>query len=82
MADRFFSLRLITDETYPEQPPKVRFLSKINIPCVNQNTGEVNVKSLGRWSRHTCGIISTLCAIRNQMKYASKYSQPPDGQSY
>lgn len=82
VADRFFSLRVVTDETYPKQAPKIWFLSKIVLPFVDKKTGEVNVKSLGRWDRNTCGIISTLCAIRTQMKYCSKYAQPKEGEMF
>mmetsp|Transcript_24638 Transcript_24638/g.30149 ORF Transcript_24638/g.30149 Transcript_24638/m.30149 type:complete len:143 (+) Transcript_24638:349-777(+) len=82
LGDRIFSLSVITNETYPEKAPRVFFKNKMNMPCVNQTTGEVNVDSLANWNRHTCGIISTLCAIRNEMKISSKRPQPPDGEMY
>mmetsp|Transcript_9572 Transcript_9572/g.11482 ORF Transcript_9572/g.11482 Transcript_9572/m.11482 type:complete len:113 (-) Transcript_9572:570-908(-) len=41
LGDKIYSLSVITDQTYPDKPPKVFFKVKINIPCVNQSTGEV-----------------------------------------
>ena len=29
------------DDNYPQQPPKIKFISKINMGCVNQTTGWV-----------------------------------------
>jgi ubiquitin-conjugating enzyme E2 variant len=39
---RIYQLKLFCDKDYPERPPTVKFYSKINISCVNQETGVVN----------------------------------------
>ncbi|RUP43480.1 ubiquitin-conjugating enzyme/RWD-like protein, partial [Jimgerdemannia flammicorona] len=39
--NRIYSLKLYCDENYPDAPPIVSFLSRINLPCVNQQNGKV-----------------------------------------
>ncbi|KAG5459773.1 MAG: hypothetical protein BJ554DRAFT_8271 [Olpidium bornovanus] len=39
--NRIYSLKLYCDGNYPDSPPTVQFLSRINLPCVNQQTGKV-----------------------------------------
>ena len=39
--NRIYSLEIICGSDYPDQPPKVKFISKINLPCVDNETGEV-----------------------------------------
>lgn len=44
---------MICDENYPSAPPKFFFISKINLPGVNQQTGELEpnfVPYLRDWS--------------------------------
>jgi hypothetical protein len=40
--DRFYEMRVTCGENYPAVPPTVRFVSRLNLPCVNsvrnQNT--------------------------------------------
>jgi ubiquitin-protein ligase len=39
--NRIYSLRIHCDESYPDKPPAVQFLSKVNLPCVNPQNGRV-----------------------------------------
>ena len=39
--NRIYSLHIHCDETYPDRPPVVTFQSKVNLPCVNPQTGRV-----------------------------------------
>ncbi|RUP16816.1 ubiquitin-conjugating enzyme/RWD-like protein [Jimgerdemannia flammicorona] len=39
--NRIYSLKLYCDENYPDSAPIVSFLSRINLPCVNQQNGKV-----------------------------------------
>ncbi|KAA8917830.1 hypothetical protein TRICI_000032 [Trichomonascus ciferrii] len=42
--NRIYSLSLEVGPEYPAKPPVVKFLTKVNIPCVDQNTGVVKKK--------------------------------------
>merc|ERR1712008_529566 len=51
--NRMYSLRLEAGNNYPEQPPVVRFINRINMNCVS-STGAVDIRAvpiLSRWSR-------------------------------
>ncbi|CAG8576956.1 33973_t:CDS:2 [Gigaspora margarita] len=53
--NRIYSLKLHCDENYPDSPPTVHFLSRINLPCVNQQTGKVEpskLNCLASWKRN------------------------------
>ncbi len=38
---RIYSLRILCDEKYPSMPPILAFVSKVNLPFVNQTNGRV-----------------------------------------
>jgi ubiquitin-protein ligase len=38
---RIYQLKLLCDKDYPDKPPTVRFHSRINLTCVNPDTGLV-----------------------------------------
>ncbi|MBA0654912.1 hypothetical protein Goklo_021813 [Gossypium klotzschianum] len=51
---RIYQLKLFCDKDYPEKPPSVRFHSRINMTCVNHETGLVESKKFGllaNWRR-------------------------------
>ncbi|KAL2486950.1 Ubiquitin-conjugating enzyme E2 variant 1D [Abeliophyllum distichum] len=51
---RIYQLKLFCDKDYPEKPPSVRFHSRINMSCVNHETGVVESKKfslLANWQR-------------------------------
>ena len=81
---RFYELQLECDQNYPQKPPKVKFINKINIPFVDQQgfvkQGSLNI--LKNWNRD-CTLESYLMEIRNEIKNnISKYKQPPEGSKY
>ncbi|MCJ1336103.1 E2 ubiquitin-conjugating protein mms2 [Bachmanniomyces sp. S44760] len=39
--NRIYSLNIHCGDKYPDVPPTVQFVSKINLPCVDQRTGKV-----------------------------------------
>jgi ubiquitin-conjugating enzyme E2 variant len=40
---RIYQLKLFCDTDYPDKPPTVRFQTRINMTCVNQETGLVHM---------------------------------------
>ena len=52
--NRIYSLKITCDEQYPDVPPTLTFISRVNLPFVDQTKGTVDLKkvaSLSRWSR-------------------------------
>ncbi len=39
--NRIYALKITCGAQYPDAPPEVSFLTKINLPCVNQQSGKV-----------------------------------------
>ena len=66
---RFYELQLECDQNYPQKPPIVKFINKINIPFVDQQgfvkQGSLNI--LKNWNRD-CTLESYLMEIRNEIK--------------
>lgn len=44
--NRIYSLRIHCSEAYPDAPPEIWFLTRINLPCVNQQNGKVRRSSV------------------------------------
>lgn len=83
--NRIYSLSIVCDETYPDKPPKVKFISKINLPCVS-NDGTVIESSfdiLKNWKR-TYTMETVLLELRKNMASPSnkKLPQPAEGSIY
>ncbi|OVA06454.1 Ubiquitin-conjugating enzyme [Macleaya cordata] len=56
---RIYQLKLFCDKDYPEKPPSVRFHSRINMTCVNHETGvipRVNFISSFSWVENSATI--------------------------
>ena len=81
---RFYELQLECDENYPQKPPKVKFITKVNMPFVDQygaiKSGSLNI--LRRRNRNSA-LESYLTHLRYELKsILSKYKQSPEGSKY
>ena len=83
--NRLFELRITAGENYPNAPPKVRFVSKINLTCVDQSNGTVggDLPTLQQWNRNM-SIEQVLVDIRKAMNNPNnkRSPQPPEGANY
>lgn len=82
---RIYQLRIECGTEYPEKPPNVWFLSKINLKGVESN-GKVNpkeVQMLSHWiSSYTlCNLLRELRRLMT-LKENCKLSQPPEGSTF
>ena len=83
--NRIYCLRIVCGDAYPDAPPEVWFLTKINLPCV-QPDGRVNPAQfpmLGHWRREYT-LENVLVELRRDMASPTnrKLPQPPEGTSY
>jgi len=88
--DRFYELRVTCTPNYPNEPPIVRFISRVNMACVDQGSGVVNLATVksgdlrGGWNR-SLTIEKTLQAIRLEMQSGAnrgRRDQPPEGSTF
>eukprot|EP01084_Bolivina_argentea_P282120 482860_1 len=79
---RLYEVRVHCSENYPDEPPEVSFMSRINMRCVDQQTGQVikrKLNTLNNWQR-CYGIENVLVALRQEMASSTnrKLPQPPE----
>ena len=80
---RFYELRIHCPEKYPAVPPEVRFISRVNMTCVDSKSGVVIFDKLSatkNWNRNM-GIEQVLLAIRSEMSSDQnrRVRQPAEG---
>lgn len=72
-------------QNYPNEPPIVRFVTRINLSCVDQRTGMVtsDLPSLSGWNRNM-GIETVLVGIKNTMTSPAnrRLPQPSEGSRF
>ena len=83
---RFYEVKIHCGEDYPASPPEVRFVSKVNMSCIDSKTGKVNRQKLPvmrSWNRNK-GIEDVLVGIRREMASDSnrRTKQPPEGSTF
>ena len=64
--NRIYSLSVHCDDQYPEVAPAVTFISRVNLPFVDQKNGKVDLKkiqNLSHWS-HDMSLETILVEIR------------------
>ena len=81
---RIYFLRITTGETYPAQQPTVYFNSKINIPSVNQSTGQVDPKKFPMFVKWNPAYTmeNVLVGLKKEMIENKSAKQPPEGSMY
>ncbi|KAG0313535.1 E2 ubiquitin-conjugating protein mms2 [Dissophora globulifera] len=84
--NRIYSLRIHCGEDYPNAPPTISFVSRVNLPCVDQTNGKVNpnkLACLSNW-KNTYGLETVLIDLRREMASPSnrKLPQPAEGSTF
>lgn len=84
--NRMYSVKIECGPRYPDDPPQAKFITRININCINTTTGVVDsrqVPMLARWQREYT-IKSVLQELRRLMtlKENMKLTQPPEGSNF
>lgn len=82
---RILSSEIYCDENYPKVPPHIRFVSKVNLPCVDSD-GTVNPQKFNlfrHWNRATT-MEQCLAELRREMATPAnrKLVQPEEGSTY
>lgn len=82
---RIYTLKIHCGMDYPEKPPTLQFVTKVNLTCVD---GEGNVLPakfhvLSKWSREY-SLEVVLSELRREMAspHNRKLAQPPEGTNY
>ncbi|CAI8619895.1 unnamed protein product [Vicia faba] len=80
---RIYQLKLFCGKDYPDNPPSVRFQTRINMTCVNQESGAVEPNlfpKLANWKRETT-MEDILLQLKKEMMSPQnrKLAQPPEG---
>lgn len=83
---RFYELRITCTDNYPAEPPIVKFISKVNMTCVDPRTGLVQHSKLPaarNWNRNL-GIEQILSGLRREMCTDSnrRLRQPEEGLTF
>ncbi|GMN38471.1 hypothetical protein TIFTF001_007704 [Ficus carica] len=80
---RIYQLKLFCGKDYPDNPPTVRFQTRINMTCVNQESGMVEPSlfpMLANWQREYT-MEDMLTQLKKEMMSPQnrKLAQPPEG---
>ncbi|KAF8598304.1 UBC-like protein [Ceratobasidium sp. AG-I] len=83
--NRIYSLKIHCSDSYPDVPPTISFLSKVNLPFVGP-TGKVDTNKLpvlSSWTRSST-LETILVQIRREMAAPQnrKLPQPAEGSMY
>mmetsp|Transcript_9892 Transcript_9892/g.16278 ORF Transcript_9892/g.16278 Transcript_9892/m.16278 type:complete len:145 (-) Transcript_9892:469-903(-) len=84
--NRIYTVKLVCGDEYPQRPPTVKFISRVNITCINQQNGVVDPRGLAilaNWNRNY-SIAQILSELRKEMAQPQnrKLAQPPEGATF
>ncbi|KAF8488874.1 UBC-like protein, partial [Russula emetica] len=84
--NRIYSLKIHCNDQYPDVPPTIQFISRVNLPFVSQTDGKVDktkLPVLANWHSNN-SIETVLVEIRRSMASFSnrKLPQPPEGSTF
>eukprot|EP00927_Polykrikos_kofoidii_P057440 TRINITY_DN51588_c0_g1_i1.p1 TRINITY_DN51588_c0_g1~~TRINITY_DN51588_c0_g1_i1.p1 ORF type:complete len:154 (+),score=16.08 TRINITY_DN51588_c0_g1_i1:52-462(+) len=82
--NRIYSVRIVCGESYPEKPPDVRFISQINMTCVECDGALKPAFSVMQGWRREMTVETILDAIRREMTASAnrRLAQQPEGACY
>jgi len=82
LGERIYNLKIKCGPRYPDQPPTVSFVQKINMPGVDPLTGLVNHHVIMKsWNRNNT-MYDYLASIRQAMIAVAKVKQPGPDERY
>ncbi|CAD6506258.1 BgTH12-07185 [Blumeria graminis f. sp. triticale] len=84
--NRIYSLKMYCGDQYPDKPPTIQFVSRVNLPCVNQKNGKVDptkLPCLSNWNS-SMTMETVLTELRHSMALPAnkKLPQPLEGSAY
>ncbi|KAE8133007.1 ubiquitin-conjugating enzyme/RWD-like protein [Aspergillus pseudotamarii] len=84
--NRIYSVNIHCGPDYPDNPPVIQFISRVNLPCVDPRTGKVDptkLPCLAQWKREY-SMETVLLEMRRYMALPQhkKLPQPPEGSNF
>ena len=82
--NRIYMMSIVCGDNYPNQPPEIKFNSKINLPCVNQANGVVEPSKFHMFKNWNPDYTmeKILIGLKNEMISNKKAPQPADGDMF
>lgn len=80
--NRIYSLSIYCGPDYPQKAPEMKFITKVNLPSVNQGNGRIeNCPLLKNWKPQYT-IETVLQELKKEMLNNKKLAQPAENATY